>query len=157
MIPPDTIDAAVNAYDRRSRRPTYHRPASRSPINGDELLNGNVVKVVADDNGYALYFSRSPMPFPREAALKHNGDPGDAIEIEPELLSIFRKHTGLTFIAANIYSSSARLPQSKLEKIEMLEQLRGGERCQDPSRRRRRALDRRGYAGRPRQAFAKMF
>ena len=60
-----------------------------------DLLNGNNVKVSVGDNGYALYFSRSPFPWPREASLRHGGDPNDAIEEEPELLKNYKKHTGL--------------------------------------------------------------
>ena len=89
-----------------------------------ELLNGNVVKVVFGDDGYALYFSRSPMPFPREAALKYGGDPGRAIDEEPELLSGFRKHVGLYVYRREYLLEFTKLTPTRLEKIEMLEQLR---------------------------------
>lgn len=123
MISPDTIDAAVNAFitDPRADIATTSEPITDKWC---ELLNGDVVKVVAGDNGYALYFSRSPMPFPREVALKYGGDPGDAIDEEPRLLSIFRKHTGLYVYSREYLLEFTKLPQSKLEKIEMLEQLR---------------------------------
>ena len=80
--------------------------------------------MVVGESGYALYFSRSPMPFPREAALRHDGDPGRAIEEEPEILSIFRKHTGLYVYRREFLLRFTKMPQSRLEKIEMLEQLR---------------------------------
>jgi ribosomal protein S18 acetylase RimI-like enzyme len=88
------------------------------------LLNGNVVKVVTSDAGYALYFTRSPVPFPREAALRYGGDPDKALDEEPELLSIFRKHTGLYVYRREYLLKFNKLPQSRLEKLEMLEQLR---------------------------------
>jgi 3-deoxy-manno-octulosonate cytidylyltransferase (CMP-KDO synthetase) len=68
-----------------------------------ELLNFNVVKVVFGDDGKALYFSRSPMPFPRDASLRHGGDPNRAAREEPELFNNFRKHIGCMSTAANIY------------------------------------------------------
>jgi 3-deoxy-manno-octulosonate cytidylyltransferase (CMP-KDO synthetase) len=123
MISPDTIDAAVLALidDSSADIATTCEPITEK---WSELLNGNVVKVVTNDDGFAQYFSRSPMPFPREASLRHGGDPGRAIDEEPELLSIFRKHTGLYAYRREYLLKFTKLPQSKLEKIEMLEQLR---------------------------------
>lgn len=89
-----------------------------------ELLNGNNVKVVVSEIGYAIYFSRSPMPWPREASLRHGGEPNRAIAKEPELLANFRKHTGLYAYRREYLLRFTQLPQTQLEKLEMLEQLR---------------------------------
>ena len=123
MISPDTIDAAVNGLinDDKADIATICEPISRD---WDELLNGNVVKVVVAENGHALYFSRSPMPWPREATLRYGGDLSKAIEAQPELLALFRKHTGLYVYRREYLLEFTKLPQSRLEKIEMLEQLR---------------------------------
>lgn len=122
LIAPETIDAAVNALiedDAADMSTTYE------PIESlGQLLNFNAVKVVVGESGYAIYFSRSPMPFPREASLRHEGDPNRAISEEPELLSIFKKHTGLYVYRRNYLLRLSELPQTKLEQIEMLEQLR---------------------------------
>lgn len=122
-IPPRTIEAAVDALlaDDNADMSTTCEPITE--LYG-ELLNGNVVKVVVGDNGYALYFSRSPMPWPREAALRHGGDPNSAIENEPELLGQFRKHTGLYVYRREYLLRFAKMTPTSLEKIEMLEQLR---------------------------------
>ena len=90
-ISPNTIDKAVEALinDENADIATTCEPIGSLW----ELLNGNVVKVVIGDRGYALHFSRSPMPWPREASLRYGGDPNQAIEEEPDLLSNFRKHT----------------------------------------------------------------
>lgn len=123
MISPDTIDRAVEALinDPQAQISTTFEPLKS--VHG-ELLNGNIVKVVAGDNGYALYFSRSPMPFPRDASLRYGGDPGRAIENEPELMANFRKHTGLYAYRREYLLRFTRLPQTRLELIESLEQIR---------------------------------
>lgn len=122
LISPDTIDRAVEALlgDNEADIATTSEPIESI---GD-LLNGNIVKVVTNDDRRALYFSRSPMPFPRDASLRYDGDPGAAIRNEPELMSIFRKHTGLYVYRREFLLEFTKMPQSKLEKIEMLEQLR---------------------------------
>ncbi len=123
MISPETIDAAVNALvnDPDADMATTCEPITRMH---SELLNGNVVKVVVGDAGYAVHFSRSPMPFPRDASLRHGGDPGRALEAEPELMANFRKHTGLYVYRREYLLRFTHLPQTTLEKIESLEQLR---------------------------------
>ena len=122
LIAPETIDAAVDAL---LADPTANISTTSEPIADlAELLNGNVVKVVVGDNGHAIHFSRSPMPYPRDAALRHGGDPNRAIREEPELISIFRKHTGLYVYRRDYLLRFSKLPPTKLEQIEMLEQLR---------------------------------
>lgn len=121
-ISPLTIEIAVDALlgdDNADMSTTRERIRCK-----EDLFNGNNVKVVTSDVGYALYFSRSPVPFPREAALRYNGDLGLAIESEPNLLSLFRKHTGLYVYRRSYLLKFAKMPLSRLERIEMLEQLR---------------------------------
>lgn len=122
MISPNAIDIAVEAL---LGDPAADIATTCEPITSlFELLNGNVVKVVVGDRGYALYFSRSPMPWPRDASLRFGGDPNRAIEAEPELLSNFRKHTGLYVFRREYLLEFSKLPQTRLERFEMLEQLR---------------------------------
>jgi 3-deoxy-manno-octulosonate cytidylyltransferase (CMP-KDO synthetase) len=91
------------------------------------LLNPDLVKVVLDDAENAVYFSRSPVPYPRDAVKRH-GSPEAALENEPELLKLFRKHTGLYVYRRDVLLEFTKWPQSQLEKIEALEQLRALER-----------------------------
>ena len=124
VIPPETVDAAVKALidDPHADMSTTSEPITEQ---WGELLNGNVVKVVVGENGYALYFSRSPMPWPREASLRYGGDPGKAIDAEPEILrDHYRKHTGLYVYRREFLLQFASWPQTELEKWEMLEQIR---------------------------------
>jgi len=122
MIDPVTIDRAVQALldDPHAEIATAFEPIESLA----ELLNGNVVKVVTAEDGHALYFSRSPMPFPRDASLKYDGDPNAALVNAPELMTMFRKHTGLYVYRREFLLEFTKMQQTKLEKIEMLEQLR---------------------------------
>jgi 3-deoxy-manno-octulosonate cytidylyltransferase (CMP-KDO synthetase) len=121
LISPETIERAV---DTMSRETVAGIVTTWEPIESiDDLLNFDVVKVVVDDQGYAIYFSRSPMPFPRDASLKHGG-PNEAIINEPGLLRHFKKHTGLYVYRRDVLLEFTRWPQTTLERFERLEQLR---------------------------------
>jgi 3-deoxy-manno-octulosonate cytidylyltransferase (CMP-KDO synthetase) len=88
-----------------------------------DVLNPDVVKVVVDGNERAIYFSRSPVPYPRETVRAH-GSIEAAILAEPALLTSFRKHTGLYVYRRDVLLEFAQWPQSELERLESLEQLR---------------------------------
>jgi 3-deoxy-manno-octulosonate cytidylyltransferase (CMP-KDO synthetase) len=85
-----------------------------APITAREAwTNPNCVKVVCDDNGRALYFSRSPVPFVRD------GKPDFAAR-PPRFL----QHLGLYAYRRNILLKLSSLPCGSLEELEKLEQLR---------------------------------
>jgi 3-deoxy-manno-octulosonate cytidylyltransferase (CMP-KDO synthetase) len=88
-----------------------------------DVLNPDVVKVVVNSEGRAIYFSRLPVPYPRDAVRKH-GSIDAAIMNEPGLLITFRKHTGLYVYRRNLLLEFAKWPQTELERLESLEQLR---------------------------------
>jgi len=77
-------------------------------ISKEEAENPNNVKVVTDSSGYALYFSRSIIPFQR--------DPGSAVD--------YFLHVGVYGYKKDVLMKFTHWPQSKLEKTEKLEQLR---------------------------------
>jgi 3-deoxy-manno-octulosonate cytidylyltransferase (CMP-KDO synthetase) len=78
--------------------------------------NPNQVKVVCGHDGKALYFSRSPMPYPRDA----QGQPDEAwVQAHRPL-----RHLGLYAYKADLLERFASLPPGRLEQIEKLEQLR---------------------------------
>jgi 3-deoxy-manno-octulosonate cytidylyltransferase (CMP-KDO synthetase) len=81
-----------------------------------EMFNSNVVKVVADRNGYALYFSRAPIPWARDAFAAG----GDAL---PAGLPVYR-HIGLYAYRAGFLGAYAGLQPAAIEDCEALEQLR---------------------------------
>jgi len=81
---------------------------------GEDLVNPAVVKVVANRQGYALYFSRSPIPYVRAV---------------PEMLHwaqshTFYKHIGIYVFRKTFLAQYATLRESSLEAAERLEQLR---------------------------------
>ena len=78
-----------------------------------EYTNPNVVKVVVDGNGDALYFSRAPIPHFRTPP------PGDSPYARPAL-----KHIGLYGFRRDFLLRFAALPPTPLEQAESLEQLR---------------------------------
>ncbi len=80
-----------------------------------DFVNPNVVKVVADEAGYAVYFSRAPIPWPRDAFA--------ARQPMPHELGALR-HIGLYAYRAGFLRIYAGLAASPLERHEMLEQLR---------------------------------
>ena len=74
------------------------------------LLNPNIVKVVLDAHGNALYFSRAPIPYPRDEVYKAN-------------IQAYR-HVGIYAYRVGFLKKYAQLTMTELEKIESLEQLR---------------------------------
>ena len=79
----------------------------------NDFINPNNVKVVLDKNSQALYFSRAPIPFPRdEFAQKMIGKEG------------FYKHIGIYAYRAKFLKNYKDIAQTALEDIEKLEQLR---------------------------------
>lgn len=79
----------------------------------EAVQNPNSPKIVIDNNGYAMYFSRSEIPFVR------NTDKKEWINKYP-----FMKHIGLYAYRSNVLKEITELPQSSLELAESLEQLR---------------------------------
>jgi 3-deoxy-manno-octulosonate cytidylyltransferase (CMP-KDO synthetase) len=126
LIAAETIEKAVDTMALEMAKPSGGAGivTTYEPIESlDELLNFDLVKVVLDDDGNAVYFSRSPIPFPRDAAKRHGG-PHEALAQEPELFRIFRKHTGLYVYRRDVLLEFTRWPQTQLERLEALEQLR---------------------------------
>ncbi len=87
----------------------------RSP---EEIFSPSVVKVVLDARGFALYFSRAPVPFARDAWASPSGRQG-----APEGLPCYR-HIGLYAYRAGFLKRYAQLAPSPIENFEALEQLR---------------------------------
>ncbi len=87
----------------------------------DEFLNPNVVKVALDANDRALYFSRAPIPYPRDAMLAAQQD--QATLRFPDGFVPMR-HIGLYAYRARFLRLFPTLAQPAVERFECLEQLR---------------------------------
>src|SRR3569623_1053970 len=113
MAPPAGIRAVAEAL-----------AASQAPMatlvtplrDAGELFNPNCVKVVCDAGGHALYFSRAPLPWARDAMAK-------ARDVLPQDVP-YRRHIGIYAYRAGFLRRFTTLPPSPLERAESLEQQR---------------------------------
>jgi len=87
-----------------------------------DLFNPNIVKVVLDNNGFALYFSRAPIPWEREKFDSMSPPSEGATGLNSN--TVFLRHVGIYGYQVRFLKTYIGLPQSLLEKAEALEQLR---------------------------------
>ena len=90
------------------QKPLTQVTSLKTPLDPAEAANPNAVKVVTDSEGRALYFSRAPIPYPRNAASS----------------PAYFKHLGLYAYSRQALERYIGLPPSLLEQTERLEQLR---------------------------------
>ena len=90
-----------------------------------EVMNPNVVKLVMDKLGHALYFSRAPIPWARDewAASVNGGQIGGEAGDVPRTLPVYR-HVGLYAYRVGFLKTYPNLERPALESFESLEQLR---------------------------------
>jgi 3-deoxy-manno-octulosonate cytidylyltransferase (CMP-KDO synthetase) len=105
FIRPDMIDLLFSVMENES----LDVATLCTPVAGDnEYADPNTVKVVLDKNGFALYFSRSPIPYLRDG----NARP------------VLYKHIGVYGFKGNFLKQFVSMQKSRLEETESLEQLR---------------------------------
>lgn len=110
LMEPGVIEGVVELLKEYK---DVYMASAQSPIRSiAQFINPNVVKVVADRDNYALYFSRSPIP------CQHLSSDEDA------LTSLGFRHIGLYVYRKDFLMKVVRLEPSPLEKQERLEQLR---------------------------------
>jgi 3-deoxy-manno-octulosonate cytidylyltransferase (CMP-KDO synthetase) len=116
LISPEMIDQAIEPF---LNDPALQMGTLKTRIKSlHDFLSPNVVKVVTGAGGYALYFSRSPLPFFRDKWQ----DLKDESFINGKLLCY--KHVGLYVYRRDFLLQYAAMPQTFLEISEKLEQLR---------------------------------
>jgi len=117
LLAPETIDAAVAPFSASAKATADEAAAAdrlemstlrRRITDAAELQNPNVTKVVVDQDGFAMYFSRAPIPFTRP------GQPA----------ATAWAHIGLYVYRRACLLRVAALPQTAMERAEALEQLR---------------------------------
>ncbi|MEK6673104.1 MAG: 3-deoxy-manno-octulosonate cytidylyltransferase [Nitrospirota bacterium] len=132
MIRPEMIDAVIGLLsDNRADIGTLAKRITDS----EEITDPNVVKVVFNEEGFALYFSRSPIPYHRDLFSVEVLKRGSAEEKKSCTITSglpdFRtselfmfKHIGIYSYRRDVLLNLTAMKQSKLEETERLEQLR---------------------------------
>lgn len=105
LIEPDMINNLIEAF--KKEKDLKMGTLKHRLENMEEIENPNVVKVVCDRNDYALYFSRSMIPYPRELDIKN-----------------YFKHIGIYGYKREFVLEYSQMKSTPLEKSESLEQLR---------------------------------
>lgn len=114
LIDPRAIDTAVRGFLRSSDQCSV--ATLKTPIRREEELDDpNVVKVVTNSEGEALYFSRAPIPHVRHASSRR---------LDFSRQKTFFKHLGLYVYNRSFLLEWPKLKISPLEELESLEQLR---------------------------------
>ena len=113
LIPPAVIDqvAGLLASARSAGAATLSEPIEAAA----DVFDPNIVKVVSSLSGRAIYFSRAPMPWHRDAFA--DGPPS-------ALPSNWKRHIGIYAYRIATLRRFVNLPQSTIEQTEALEQLR---------------------------------
>lgn len=115
LIMPEMIDDVIRLLDDEKASMGTLAKKIQMP---EEILNPNVVKVVFDNEGFALYFSRSPIPYHRDRWMSLR-------QTEPyDLKSTVYKHIGIYSYRKDVLIKLSKMSASRLEQIERLEQLR---------------------------------
>jgi len=116
LIEPAMIDEAINPL--KNDAAIVMGTVCKQIDSREEAFDPNVVKVVLDEQGFALLFSRAPIPWDRDAwAGKRSLD-------ELPLTTALYKHIGLYVYRREFLLRYAGLPQTRIEHVEKLEQLR---------------------------------
>jgi len=116
LIPPELIDQVAEDL---LAHPDAGMSSLYEPIDSiAQLLNRNIVKVVTDEQGYALYFSRSPLPW-QEALVAT-----EPVAETARPATTARRHIGLYGYRVATLHQFVAWPQTDLERSERLEQLR---------------------------------
>jgi 3-deoxy-manno-octulosonate cytidylyltransferase (CMP-KDO synthetase) len=116
FIRPDMIDDVINLLynDKNASISTL----AKRITDADEAMSPNVVKVVTDDEGFAMYFSRSPVPYYRDEWK----DMRNIIYKEND--TVMYKHIGIYGFRKSALLAFSAMSPGRLESIEKLEQLR---------------------------------
>ena len=113
LIPPALIRAVAEHLHRHPE--CAIATACHALHDAAALRNPNIVKAVLDKQGNALYFSRAPIPYPRDAFASQSALPGD--------LPVLR-HIGIYAYRVSFLRAYSQLAPCALEHFEALEQLR---------------------------------
>jgi 3-deoxy-manno-octulosonate cytidylyltransferase (CMP-KDO synthetase) len=114
LVPPSTIREVAAAL--ASQNQAGIATLAAKIIDSEEIFNPNAVKVVLNRAGYALYFSRAPIPWERDAFVQSGRKPSGRMP--------YLRHIGLYAYTVGFLSRYCSWEASTLESVESLEQLR---------------------------------
>lgn len=122
MLPPENINQVAELL---LCKPEREMATLCSPIqHTEDVFDPNVVKLVKDVLGKAIYFSRAPIPWDRQH-FRCDDNGGFRVDGElPQLCSTYWKHIGIYAYRAGFLQTYVQWPWSALEQSESLEQLR---------------------------------
>jgi 3-deoxy-manno-octulosonate cytidylyltransferase (CMP-KDO synthetase) len=106
LMPPEIIEGLVELMQQKQN---IVMATAKKEISRQQALDPNLVKVISDQSGFAIYFSRFAIPFLRDD--NDNGTP-------------YYKHIGIYAYRSSFLANYGSLPPSYLEQAEKLEQLR---------------------------------
>lgn len=116
LIEPADLDAVIQPF---FDIPDLKMSTLKTRITSvDDVFNPNVVKVITDKFGYAIYFSRNPIPFLKTKNMDTKFDVSD------DDLKKYYRHVGLYCFSKDFLIQYTQMKSGNLEKIEGLEQLR---------------------------------
>lgn len=125
LVHPDMVDQLAEHLERHRAIPMASLMTTLTQP--EDMNNPNVVKVVVDRDGFALYFSRSPIPFMRQETRDRrqvSGASDPPLSPVPCLPSQFWKHLGIYGYQRHFLLQFPHLEPTPLEQAEQLEQLR---------------------------------
>lgn len=105
LIEPDMINVIIDSFIEDNTIPMSTLKYKLTDM--EEIENPNAVKVITDKNGFAIYFSRSVIPYPRKLDIDN-----------------YYKHVGIYGYKRDFVMEYAKMPSTPLELSESLEQLR---------------------------------
>ncbi len=111
LIPPEAINTVAAMISAQYQMATLCEALTDKA----DILDPNIVKVVFDTDGRALYFSRAPIPYPRDEM-----DTGDTLRGDGG----WYRHLGIYAYTVDMLADYVRWQAAELEKTEKLEQLR---------------------------------
>lgn len=122
LIRPEQVDQVVSYLEQHAAVPMASLMTRLS--RAEDLASPHVVKVVTDRDGFALYFSRAPIPFVRPETRDQRPQMATSpITDHSSLITVF-KHLGVYGYQRHFLLSFSSLEPTPLEQAEQLEQLR---------------------------------
>jgi len=118
LIPPENIDLVIKPLLTSTKLPAS--TLMIGILNQNEMFDPNICKVVVDNKGYAMYFTRAAVPYNRDSSIVNNMPTNKNVGLQ----ILGYKHIGIYAYTKSFLLKFSKLKVSRLECLEKLEQLR---------------------------------